>query len=274
MHPQDRQATQTAAVALIAALRSDDKYVRSAAARGLAELDVDPAVAGPALVQALEDADPAVAGNALDALAALGPRVLDRAVPALSNPQRRHLALRLISRLGAQAKVAVPQIAELLSQSATSDADREFQRELRIVLAQMGPDASAAVPALIASLASDIPQIRNSSAYALGKIRAAEAISPLRQLESSDDPQSRMVAVWALLQVTPDDAQLVARAVPMLVNALGSEQELVRLEAANTLGDLGAPARSSLDALRPLLRDESQAVRDAAAAAIAKLEAR
>lgn len=271
LHPDDPAVVKRAVEQLVAGLESDDNGVQSAAGRALVDLKAPPEIAGPALVAALQDDDPAVIGNALDALAALGPKVLDRLIPALQNKELRRFAVGVLQRLGPQAAPAVPALAEIL---ASPDADPELRREVQLALAAIGPEAKATVPSLIESLSSPESDVQASAAYALGKIGpgAAGAAPKLRELFASDDERIQRVATWALIRILPNDAQLIARAVPLLIGGLQNERELVRLEAAVALGDLGAAAKGAIEPLKKLLTDESPSVRAAAAEAIGKLE--
>jgi HEAT repeat protein len=57
-----------------------------------------------------------------------------------------------------------------------------------------------------------------------------------------------------------------------LIGALQHERELVRVEAALTLGDLGAIAKPALPALKERFSDSSAAVQNAAKEAVQKIE--
>jgi len=274
MNPDDDAAVQRAVKLLVEGLKSDDDHLQSASARGLMELKASPEVVAPVLVEALNDDDPTVVGNALEALAALGPEAIPRVAGALGNKDLREFAVRILYRMGTAAEPAVPAIVAAMSPTATDEAERHFQRELRLVLAQIGTDAKAAVPALIKSLDAQDIEIQGSSAYALGKIgpAASEAVPKLRQLLEGNDELARRVSVWALLKIQPNNERLITRAVPLLTAGLQSERALARQEAAASLGEIGAPAKSAIPALKKLLNDPVPAVREAAAAALEKLD--
>ncbi|HQU41957.1 MAG TPA: HEAT repeat domain-containing protein, partial [Pirellulales bacterium] len=120
---------------------------------------------------------------------------------------------------------------------------------------------------------SDDDRVRNSAVYALGKIGpAAKAASPeLRKLLAGDDDFARFGATWALVRIDPNDAKMVAAAVPALVKGLSDERPLVRAESAATLGELGPAANSALPELKKAAEDPEQPVSDAARQAIERI---
>jgi HEAT repeat protein len=80
------------------------------------------------------------------------------------------------------------------------------------------------------------------------------------------------VAAWAGLKIEPENKQMYEQAIPLLEKALRSERELARLEAAVTLGEIGADASGSLPLLELVAEDDpSSSVRSAATAAVAKI---
>jgi HEAT repeat protein len=74
-----------------------------------------------------------------------------------------------------------------------------------------------------------------------------------------------------LLQITPEDQQVVKAAVPGLTKALANERPLVRLEAALALGKIGPKAAAAKSALEALGDDSDEAVRRAAAEALEQI---
>jgi HEAT repeat protein len=120
------------------------------------------------------------------------------------------------------------------------------------------------------------PGTRYAAAYALGRIgpAAKPALGKLRELAGADDELLATVAVWAALKVDPADSSLFASAVPRLRKALRSGDEIVRLEAAVALGDIGPEAKPALPILELVAEDDPlPSVREAAEQAIAKISA-
>jgi HEAT repeat protein len=94
----------------------------------------------------------------------------------------------------------------------------------------------------------------------------------LRELAQSQDEMLAAVATWAALKTKPDDASQVEAAIPLLRRALRGDRELVRLEAAVALGDIGPAAVSAIPILELVAEDDPvKEVRAAAAAALAKI---
>jgi len=184
-----------------------------------------------------------------------------RNLPAVVEPGQTLDAGTL--RLDWWGKKAVPGLVKNLSskdQYAREGACRE--------LAELGPEAAEAVPALIQVLNDDPANTaRYNAATALGAIGpAAEAaagdlISALRH-DKHGVPRE---AAKALGRLGPAGKA----AVPDLMHALGEHRELdVRLNAAGSLGLLGEPI--ALPALKGALLDEHYAVREAALKELAR----
>jgi HEAT repeat protein len=176
--------------------------------------------------------------------------------------------------------------AEALAREAESPAalmtalgDEKVRGEATVALAAIGTDAAEAAPALAALLADEKaePGLRYAAAYALGRIGpAAVAAEPLlRGLAESDDEMMATVAVWATLRIKPGDASLFESAIPRLRRALRDDSELVRLEAAVSLGDIGPAAASAIPILELVSEDDPvKQVRQAAAEALPKIRAK
>ena len=145
-----------------------------------------------------------------------------------------------------------------------------------MAIAAIGPEAAAAIPALQRLVADTkaTPGLRYSAAYALGRIgpAAKECAANLRALTESEDDLMATVAVWAALKVAPDDKSLFERAIPLLRRALRADRDVVRLEAAVALGDIGPAAGSAIPILELVAEDDPvKDVRRAAAEAAKKI---
>ena len=89
---------------------------------------------------------------------------------------------------------------------------------------------------------------------------------------NSDDEFMRIASVWASLKIDPDNADLKAKAVPYMAKALSDQRELVRVEAAYVLGEIGGPAKAAIPALEKAREDSSAAVRQAVEEALKALQ--
>jgi HEAT repeat protein len=170
------------------------------------------------------------------------------------------------------AQAALPDLV-----AALADADEACATEAAVALAEIGAGAAAAVPDLQKLLADAVPAgMRYTAAYALGRIGtpAKAALPRLLELSKSDDEILATVAVWAALKIDPADSGLVETAVPMLRKALRGDRDMVRLEAAVSLGDIGKAAASAVPILELVAEEDSvPSVRAAAAEALAKISA-
>jgi HEAT repeat protein len=271
LHPGDEPMLVRAVQLLVGALKSPDPKVRSGAVRALLELDPPSELTAPALVAALSDADPEVLANVADAAAAQGERMVPRLIRGLENPKLKKVAVMVVQRIGPDAKGAVPAMIKALE----ADQDGEFRTEVNFAFGAVGPGASAAVPALMKALSDRDNRVVYSACYALGKIgpeAGKEDLAPLRNQLNSPDPMTRLVAALALVEILPDDLEIARQTVPLFTEGLKNPDELVRIESARALGNLGGTAKSVVPALTQATSDPSEAVRQQAAAALQKIQ--
>ena len=153
-----------------------------------------------------------------------------------------------------------------------------FRRHAQLALSAIGPEAKDAIPLLIESLAAEDLEVRGTACYALGKMgaAAAEAVPVLEKRLQELDGGSRTSFIWALMQIRPGDKDVEAKAVPLLVEALSYDHDLVRLEAATSLGQIASAATPEIIArLKEVAeKDTDDDVREAAAAAVKALESK
>ncbi len=267
--PDDQQIVKQAVDAIVAALESKDARVRAGAIRAMTELKAPSELVQPVFERAIADVDPQVIASTAEALVAQGAKAVPRVANGLKSDKLRLISVRILTRIGPAAVEAVPALVE-----AMKGDDLEFRREVQLALAAIGPSATAAMPELIKVLSDDkVKSLHPSACYALGRIgpAAEKAVPALRKAIENDDMMTKMAAIWALRQIQPNDEPLKALAVPLMIGALSNERELVRVEAANALGDIGMAGPAVMAALKKASGDESDRVRAAAAGAMKKI---
>jgi HEAT repeat protein len=178
------------------------------------------------------------------------------------------------------------------------------QREAAIHLAEFGPAASEALPALRTVMKGRNRSLRATAAYTVWKISgsADEAVETLvAVLGATDEYRSHWEAALWLSYIGPpakdavpalcralrkgdDDTRAKAAealaaihgqpgvAVPALIAALGDEKWLVRSYAGHALQVFGAEAKEAIPALRDALRDTDGLVAVSAAEALCVIE--
>jgi HEAT repeat protein len=199
---------------LVEALKSPEAVVRQEAVWALQQLGPIAWKAVPVLTMVLDDPDRVVCRGAVRALAAVGPAA-HPAIPALARSLQAsdmvlcRLAASALARIGI---AAVPALLEALN-----GPDRYAGCEAAWALAQLGPGAQSAVPALVALLRSEaIPSLRRD-------------IEPT--LPASD--QARTQPIWLHPRRGSDDAFWV--------------------QIIKTLAAIGPAARLAIPELRGLL---------------------
>ena len=163
------------------------------------------------------------------------------------------VAARALTMIGAEARSIVPQAVAALKKPTSSKTD------LGMFLAQVGKDASPAIPQLIELLNHSHPITRQTAAYALSTIGGREVLPAAPALAKLfDDPKYyvREKAAEALGSIGPaaDDS------IPSLISQLkGDEHERCRNAAAGALGKIGPTSAVVLEALKKAMQDESRA---------------
>jgi HEAT repeats len=105
------------------------------------------------------------------------------------------------------------------------------------------------------------PRIKRYLALALGDSRSKEAIPPLQKAARSEEPETRLCALWGLAQLEAADSKEI------FVGGLADADSAVRSVCAYGLGKSG---KSGLEHLTPLLSDPVPEVRWNAALSLAR----
>jgi HEAT repeat protein len=271
LHPEDKEAMQLAVDKLTAGLGSSDARMRTAAAHSLDTLDAPPEIVAPALLKIANDPDPNVEANVVGALASLGERIVPRATNALKMPDRRNLAVKVLTRMGPKAAGAVPALLE-----ATKGADNHFATEINFAFAAIGSAAAPATDTLAKAVGSSDQGVRESALYALRRIGPAAnaAVPTLTKKLSDTNSFEAAAAAWALANIAPGDKAVAAKAVPVLIKALAAPDDQTQMESADALAAFGSAAASATEALKKAAANEgSPEVRAAAQAALKRIGA-
>ncbi len=262
LHPDDKAAQKTAIEKLTQAMKSDKVAVRSAAAKSLQSLHAPAEEVAPYLVALANDPNPAVQTNVVEAIASLGESVVPKVSKALSNPQLRGPAIRVLKELGPKASGAVDALI-----AAADKADPKVRTDIQMTLAAIGPAAAPATDMLIKSIGSKNADERESALLALRKIGpgAKAAVKPLLERVKKDDSFESAAAAWALTRIAPDDKEVVDAIMPKLTKALKSADEQERIDDIEALSDLKAAGHSSDAELEKAAKEDSSPMVRAAA---------
>jgi HEAT repeat protein len=206
------------------------------------------------------------------------------------NPKAKEDARRSLKNGGPAAVIVLAAIVQAPAGEWESGPVRVLAADL---LAEAGPNAAAAIPALTEALADRDPSVRSHAAEALGTVgpndpravialtaqlgtadalaaakglakcgaAALPATGALVKLLKSPDAEVRWNAVKTLGKIRAADA------LEPLMEALADSNDLVREHAAESLGDLGPAAAPAVGRLTETLKDPYvKARRDAARA--------
>jgi len=160
-----------------------------------------------------------------------------------------------------------PEVVAALAR-ALKDPDDDVRLNASVGLWNQGPEATAAVPALLDALDDRVFGVRGWAMSELSRMPETAPRVASRLVEAvAKRTEDRGSAIDALFWFGED----AAPAVPALRAVLSHGQWFERRRAARTLGAIGTEARSSMPELRLQLRDEREAVREAARAALVAL---
>lgn len=261
------------------------KQIHDGAARTLAMLGPDAKSAVPDLMRLLPEVDAAGNSPAVDALGAIGPDARG-ALPALhgvltnQNGYFRVEVARALWQVGRETNQVLEICTNMMVIGGGSGSDN-FVMNACAALMDLGVAAAPAVPRALMVL-----QDTNSNGYARGnaagvlgatrvsttEIRAA----PLDGVKPGQDKQSRYLQSHCALALWQLDSQYAPLATRLAMEQIaddrrrlpGSEGDFVRW-----LQYRGLDPKESIPTLTQLLESDSAEVREAAAEALAKIEA-
>lgn len=190
---------QAEAVRMLAeALSAPENDVRELAAAGLSELGPDAQIALPELIKAVQDESAVVRRRALRAIGFIGQNAADDALSCLiaaTEDDDESVALQAVATIGDLGPAAAPAIPALMSAIWTGNVRRRA-----VAGASMMRIGAAAVPSLMQSLQHPAAEVRSKVAHLLAQIgpAAAEARPALQNLLNDRDDAVRAEAAAAL----------------------------------------------------------------------------
>jgi len=256
--------------ALVHALKDPEPRVRGNAALALGLIQPNEPAVAPALAALLRDDHAETADSAGTALGNLGPAAESAVQPLIDllrgdHPGARRRAIGVLARIGPAAKSATSALMQNLQ-----DRDPVFRAEAARALVSAGPQPTAPVGCLIQALRQREdeldPHVRAWACLSLAQVGppAADAVPALVSALVDDAGPVRNAAALALGQIGP-------AAIPALVQALDHLDPRVRSGAALSLGGTGTAGRRAMPSLHGALSDEDPRVRLAAAEALARI---
>lgn len=233
-----------------AAVTNDDPKMRSLALTLLEELGPNAARAARALVVAIteenrqlpDDFRRRCAGD----LAELGPGVMSELVPGIERCREEallELAVWPIRVFGPTAARAADALAGRLR-----DVDRESTRvEIMDALGCIGPEARAAIPAVLEQLESEAPRARATAAETLGKIGGEiDGLRPrFAPLLNDDSADVRLQSGVALLLLGADSHGVM----PTLLEFIKDDDPELCIRALSGLRAAGPAAKAAVPKL-------------------------
>lgn len=162
-----------------------------------------------------------------------------------------------IAKAGERARPAIPALVALLQDPS------EDQSNAARTLTVFGPQAEAAIPALLDRLDKRWEHPRK------------EAIAALRQITSEKSPPLLAALKDPSAQLRSGVVEVLGKfpgAVPILIEALGDPSLRVQLAALNALAGLKEQARPAIPKIKELLKAESRTIREAAGPALKEIE--
>lgn len=190
--------------------------------------------------------------------------IANRTPPMTVTPAAARPSTRLEPRV--MTTEAAPSVRHSLAPSVIktlvdhlNDPEREVRAAAAAALAQIGPEASCAVPTLVHALYESTP--REAFSYALGRM-GPTAVLPLFDVLRGHDPSLRQLAAEALAMIGP-------ASVHVLTEALTDMRAEIRSLAAACLEHIGpAAAPAAIASLRWAAADDDVNVRRRAVAAL------
>ncbi len=229
---------------LIALINDSDFQIQFWATDGIAEMNSQPAEAIPALIQAMNGPSREIAYRAIRLLSRHGESATKQLLQALSvaafEDEKSNIVFCL-GRIGPEAHAAVPALIPLLAANSLS-----LRGQAAAALGNIGPKARAAIPQLIAGLRVDDSKLDAAYPTAIGKMgpEARAATQDLFRLINLDGVNIPMAAAEALGKVADPTT-----AIPKLIEDFPKKGAQQKETYARALGAFGIQAKPAAEVL-------------------------
>jgi HEAT repeat protein len=232
--------------------KHQDAEVRALAFKSVGKLGQDARSLLPELLEAAKTDRGDTRKAALMILATLTAAEAKPVIPLINqalkdgDKETRQLSLQVVAKLGNDSTSLIPQVRDALK-------DPEVCKDALAALGKLGANARNAVPAMAECLKSEDETVRDAALKALGDlgINGAAATNEIINLfDKARDFKTREEGSAYLDKLAPVVAKFGRAAVPSLIKALQEDNAMIRWGACRTLGLMGSNAR---DADRHLL---------------------
>lgn len=275
---------RAAVPSLVLALKDNEEIKHNSparnAVRALNEIGPAAADAVPHLLECLKSDDRLLQSFTIEALGGIGPAhpdvlpTLFRLLKTNDPPWYPDAAALALGRIGPKAKAAVPDLLAVLKSRDAKASVRAVQ-EFVTALALIAPEGEGVVAA-IAKVAGDKNahfEARNHTFHTLRMMGPA----------AKDAVPALLASFKESFGGSPLDGQALksalvvmgAKAVPGLIALLGAKDgdRQIPRAAAGVLGQIGPDAKAAIPALKEAANSTDQLLREAAAAALKKIQA-
>jgi HEAT repeat protein len=251
-------AARAAAPALVTAAADEDSMVRHQVLAALRNIDPPHNLVVPLFAKMLGSVNSGEAATLADTLADAGAAAVPELVRALADKGAAYWACLALAEIGPPAAPAVPALGKLLR----SD-EAEVRMQALVALAAIG-EASRPLAPQIGELVNQDKwsSVRYSAAYALGAIGdKTVALPALIPAMNDDDEFLRVTAAWAYVRLTDGGSSPdLEKAIATVAAGAVSTNYRVRDIAVRALADPDLPA----DLAAPAMKSALQGIEDPA----------
>ncbi len=242
------------------ALKSPSEVVRADAIRAAKISDTEAAQVAELLAPLLADRSRVLQQAASLALVNLKAKAVPALIQAARTPDaRRRVALAVLRQIGPEAKAAVPALIEL-----TKEKDSAIRQDVLLCFVALGAEVKSAVPAIVELLRDPDLQVRVDAESVLAKLGPDVIPQVSVALARTEDLTKWPAVIRLIVRLHPKDQPLDPSVAKVLTKHLGDNYAPLRLTAIRAVNDFGPVAKSLAPAVAPFLTEVNALVRDAA----------